>query len=102
MIDFHHVRASQVDGALDPECAAHRILSWFDDDHGAVQGRSKRERVSDVVERKPAATVPTRSRIVIDVNDYPLTPWRRIEALTLTPGRRRQDTYRQTEKRGLS
>jgi hypothetical protein len=77
-------------------------LSWFDDDHGAAQGRRNSERVGDVVERKSAAAVPARSRVVIDVNDDPLTPSRRIEARTriLTPGRRRQNTYQQTEKRG--
>src|SRR5262249_38183909 len=30
IIDFHYVRAPQVDGALDPERTAHRIFSWFD------------------------------------------------------------------------
>jgi hypothetical protein len=79
-IDFHHVRAPQVDGTLDPERAAHRILSWFDDDHGTAQGRSKSERVGDVVERKSAATVPARCRIVIDVNDGRLTASRQLRA----------------------
>jgi hypothetical protein len=80
IIDLHHVRAPQVDGALDPERAAHRILSWFDDDHGAAEGRSKSERVGDVVEWKSAATVPARCRVVIDVNDDALSSSRQVRA----------------------
>jgi hypothetical protein len=46
-------------------------LPWFDDDHGAAQGLSKRERIGDVVEWISAAPVPAGSRVVIDVNDEP-------------------------------
>ena len=72
-IDFHHVRAPQVDGTLNPKRAAHRVLPWFDDDHGAAQGPSESKRVGDVVERKSAATVSARCRVGIDVNDNTLS-----------------------------
>jgi hypothetical protein len=61
-IDLNHVRAPQVDRTLDPERAADRILPWFDDDDGAAQGLSKRERIGDVVEWISAAPVPAGSR----------------------------------------
>src|SRR5207244_2711672 len=69
IIDLHLVRALEVDGALDVERAAHWILPWFDDDHGAAQRRGKSERVADVVKRESPAPVTTRFRVVIDVND---------------------------------
>jgi hypothetical protein len=77
-INFHHVRATEVDGALNLERAAHWILSWFDDDHGAAQGRGTSERVGDVVKRKSAAPVTARSRVAVHVNDGQPTALRRV------------------------